>query len=91
MNAKDAKGIISFNDGRKIFSLARRHGALTWIRHFQAKGYLEALEGPEVRALVEALNALISCVENDPDVRILCPEHLDQGRKALAKYREEIK
>lgn len=93
MNAKEAREIM----GKRTDELISTKGFEVWL----AQGYLEALEGEEVKALVEALEAeklaSLECVSGydscDSMFGLLCDNHSRIKRidNALAQYREAVK
>ncbi len=94
MNASEAKEIIL--DKEKIYE------ANYVCLHCEANGYLEALEGEEVKALVEASEALYRTALNyrlkKEEKSRDWKEHLERFdinaeyfNAAMAKYREAVK
>ena len=89
MNAKEAKEIISIRerDSRGQF--------IDTFRSKQAEGYIAALKGPEVLALVQAVENLSkhwSIVFPKNNVIRSGSEYLmEKVDEALARYREEVK
>lgn len=92
MNAKEAREIIENhkNHTQRIRSVKYFPECFN-PKCMEAKGYLEALEGPEVKVLVEALEDSIDALCGE-----FCSSQSEhQGHKkqdkALAQYREAIK
>lgn len=69
-------------EAREIITCGVMPGDIDSLDLAEAKGYLEALEGPEVKALVEALNELIL---RDG------AEQMTKAFDALAQYRKVVK
>jgi hypothetical protein len=89
MNAKESKEIIKK-------PIAMLEDNLDYHLRLKAEGYLAALEGPEVKALVEALEEVARgrVLDNhiDPlecEVSCNCDELI--SKEALAQYREAVK
>ncbi len=108
MNAKEAKEIFIKGNGFKLEkdSTVTIHRMVelsmdTAINFGMAKGYIAALEGPEVKALVEAFKNLMAnenygCWkgEDDPvsETYMPCGKCVFCGAEdALSKFREAIK
>lgn len=62
---------------------------------FESKGYLTALSGPEVKALVEALDRIVDGDQDDGYHASTCFDYCDCYKqiadKALAQYRDATK
>lgn len=86
MNAKEARELLKETGGPGY--------DVSEIRA-EAKGYLAALEGEEVKALVEALDAEMTHSKrfglcNCPELRA-CEKLFKKSKQALSKYREAVK
>lgn len=78
MNAKEAKEIL-----QEPITSAK---ALERMGHWAARGYLEALEGPEVKALVDALEMAQEYIAFKGGINIS-----NNLNETLAQYREAVK
>ncbi len=100
MNATEAREIINqIESGECDFCKKRAHYGIADLN--QAQGYLEALEGPEVKTLVEALEPFAnegsyhkpyksegSLCENCEDI---FPCEFVKAKEAYVQYKEAIK
>ena len=80
-------------DAKKAKEIIKGHGEGSVDLYSGAVYYLEALEGPEVKALVKAHEAIVSLANSYGDIPMpqstyLCAE---ESVKALAQYREAVK
>jgi hypothetical protein len=91
VNAQQARKTYESNDGREIYNLARRHGTVSWIRHYEAKGYLAAIEGPEVKTLVGFIEYFLSQKQM---TFMECSQAEDlwyRAKEVLAAFRKSVK
>lgn len=93
MNAKEAKEIVLYHDNKSkgiICSIP----ASSLGDYYEAKGYLEALEGEEVKVMVEVLEKIeeVECECYSSDCCCVCLLNAQEiAKEALAKYHKAVK
>ena len=78
MNAKEARNIIDLWNSVPPKEAIERQARLVFL--CKAQGYLEALKGPEVLALLDALRKVVFRDEDDAGI---CEKALAQYQKAV--------